>query len=84
MVSNQSGQSLIEHSFKADSDLSPQGEEYALKLRDFIVAKRKELLAERVKAGEKATERRLTVRVFSIRLSLLPQDSCSRSSKRVF
>lgn len=56
-----SGQSLIEHSFKADSDLSPQGEEYALKLRDFIVSKRKELLAERVKAGEKATERRLTV-----------------------
>lgn len=60
-MSFQSGQSLIEHSFKADSDLSPQGEDYALKLRDFIVSKRKELLAERVKAGEKATERRLTV-----------------------
>ncbi|GAA5932716.1 bifunctional nucleoside/nucleotide kinase/histidine phosphatase family protein [Sporobolomyces koalae] len=56
-----SGQSLIEHSFKADSDLSPQGEDYANKLRDFITSKRKELLAERVKAGEKATERRLTV-----------------------
>ncbi|GAA6012426.1 hypothetical protein JCM11491_004329 [Sporobolomyces phaffii] len=56
-----SGQSLIEHSFKADSDLSPQGTEYANKLRDFIVSKRKELLAERVKVGEKATERRLTV-----------------------
>ncbi|GAA5877469.1 hypothetical protein JCM16303_003344 [Sporobolomyces ruberrimus] len=56
-----SGQSLIEHSFKADSDLSPQGEEYANKLKDFIVAKRKEHLAERVKTGEKTTERRLTV-----------------------
>lgn len=58
----QSGQSLIEHSFKADSDLSPQGEEYARKLRDFIVAKRRELLDERVEAGEPAHERRLTVR----------------------
>ncbi|GAA5914839.1 hypothetical protein JCM6882_007814, partial [Rhodosporidiobolus microsporus] len=56
-----SGHSLIEHSFKADSDLSPQGTEYAEKLRDFIVAKRKELLEERTRAGEKGGERRLTV-----------------------
>ena len=58
----QSGQSVIEHSYKADSDLSPAGIEYAEKLRDFIVSKRAELLQERVKAGEKASERRLTVR----------------------
>jgi len=58
-----SGHSLIEHSFKADSDLSPQGQEYAEKLRDFIVAKRKEQLAERVagEQGGKTSERRLTV-----------------------
>ncbi|SCV74821.1 BQ2448_7850 [Microbotryum intermedium] len=56
-----SGQSLIEHSYKADADLSLQGIEYAEKLRDFIVSKRAELLQERVKAGERATERRLTI-----------------------
>ncbi|GAA5830441.1 hypothetical protein JCM5353_005845 [Sporobolomyces roseus] len=58
-----SGHSLIEHSFKADSDLSPQGQEYAEKLRDFIVGKRKEQLAERVagEQGGKTSERRLTV-----------------------
>lgn len=56
-----SGQSLIEHSYKADSDLSPQGVEYAEQLRDFIVDKRAELLEERVANGESAQERRLTI-----------------------
>ncbi|KAI5481004.1 6-phosphofructo-2-kinase / fructose-2,6-bisphosphatase [Pseudohyphozyma bogoriensis] len=57
-----SGQSLIEHSYKADSDLSPQGVEYSEKLRDFIVEKRQALLEERIKSGEKnAHERRLTI-----------------------
>ncbi|GAA6027880.1 hypothetical protein JCM8097_001762 [Rhodosporidiobolus ruineniae] len=56
-----SGQSMVDHSFKADSDLSEQGIEYAKKLRDFIVAKRKELLEERVRNGEPRSERRLTV-----------------------
>ncbi|SGY81120.1 BQ5605_C009g05464 [Microbotryum silenes-dioicae] len=56
-----SGHSLIEHSYKADADLSPQGIEYAENLRSFIVSKRAELLQERVKAGERATERRLTI-----------------------
>ncbi|KAK4056461.1 hypothetical protein OIO90_002604 [Microbotryomycetes sp. JL221] len=56
-----SGQSQIEHSYKADSDLTTQGVAYAEKLRDFIVNKRAELLKERVQAGERATERRLTV-----------------------
>jgi 6-phosphofructo-2-kinase/fructose-2,6-biphosphatase 4 len=66
LSSVQSGHSLIEHSFKADSDLSPQGEEYAVKLRDFIVAKRKELRAERIRSGDgdREGERRLTVRPF--------------------
>lgn len=57
-----SGQSLIEHSYKADSDLSAQGEEYAQKLRDFITTKRLELQEERIKNGEQAQqERRLTI-----------------------
>lgn len=59
----QSGQSQIEHSYKADADLSEQGVEYAGKLRDFIVAKRKELHEERLRAGDNAPERRLTVRM---------------------
>ncbi|KAL8277556.1 hypothetical protein RQP46_009988 [Phenoliferia psychrophenolica] len=56
-----SGQSLLEHSYKADSDLSPQGVEYSERLRDFIIQKRQELLTERIANGEKATERRLTI-----------------------
>jgi 6-phosphofructo-2-kinase/fructose-2,6-biphosphatase 4 len=59
------GESMIEHSFKADSDLSEQGKVYAEKLRDFIVAKRRELLEERVAAGEQGHERRLTVSLIS-------------------
>ncbi|KAF7325740.1 6PF2K domain-containing protein [Mycena kentingensis (nom. inval.)] len=35
-----SGQSLIEHSYKADSDLSPAGWEYAERLKDFVVERR--------------------------------------------
>jgi 6-phosphofructo-2-kinase/fructose-2,6-biphosphatase 4 len=56
-----SGQSVVEHSYKADSDLSEQGKEYAERLRDFIVDKRAELLEERIANGEPANERRLTV-----------------------
>ena len=52
---------MVEHSYKADSDLSAQGVEYAEKLRDFIVDKRAELLEERIANGEPPTERRLTV-----------------------
>ncbi|KAJ6448934.1 6-phosphofructo-2-kinase-domain-containing protein [Mycena sanguinolenta] len=36
-----SGQSLIEHSFKADSDLSPAGWEYAEKLKEFVLERRR-------------------------------------------
>ncbi|KAK4701670.1 hypothetical protein P7C70_g4559, partial [Phenoliferia sp. Uapishka_3] len=56
-----SGASTLEHSYKADSDLSPQGIEYSERLRDFVVAKRAELLKERVAMGEKVSERRLTI-----------------------
>ncbi|KAF7319032.1 6PF2K domain-containing protein [Mycena chlorophos] len=35
-----SGQSLIEHSYKADSDLSPAGWEYAERLKEFVVERR--------------------------------------------
>lgn len=36
-----SGQSLIEHSYKADSDLSPAGWEYAQRLKAAVMARRK-------------------------------------------
>ncbi|KIY70507.1 6PF2K-domain-containing protein [Cylindrobasidium torrendii FP15055 ss-10] len=42
-----SGQSLIEHSYKADSDLSPAGWEYAEKLKDFVVQRRAQTLRAR-------------------------------------
>ncbi|KAF7316225.1 6PF2K domain-containing protein [Mycena indigotica] len=38
--SSASGQSLIEHSYKADSDLSPAGWEYAERLKDFVQERR--------------------------------------------
>ncbi|KAJ3930240.1 MAG: 6-phosphofructo-2-kinase-domain-containing protein [Lentinula lateritia] len=42
-----SGQSLIEHSYKADSDLSPAGWEYAERLKDFVIERRAKNLAQR-------------------------------------
>ncbi|KAJ3994306.1 bifunctional 6-phosphofructo-2-kinase/fructose-2,6-bisphosphate 2-phosphatase [Lentinula boryana] len=42
-----SGQSLIEHSYKADSDLSPPGWEYAERLKDFVLERRAKNLAGR-------------------------------------
>ncbi|KAF9449831.1 bifunctional 6-phosphofructo-2-kinase/fructose-2,6-bisphosphate 2-phosphatase [Macrolepiota fuliginosa MF-IS2] len=42
-----SGQSLIEHSYKADSDLSPAGWEYAEKLKDVVHSRRMKVLQER-------------------------------------
>ncbi|CAD6572793.1 MAG: hypothetical protein TREMPRED_000631 [Tremellales sp. Tagirdzhanova-0007] len=47
-----SGQSLIEHSYKADSDLSPAGWEYAERLKAAVVTRRKALREERRSAGE--------------------------------
>lgn len=57
-----SGQSLIEHSYKADSDLSEAGWDYAEKLKDFVLQRREKLLAERKKLGMTVDEnRKLTV-----------------------
>ncbi|RPD55999.1 bifunctional 6-phosphofructo-2-kinase/fructose-2,6-bisphosphate 2-phosphatase [Lentinus tigrinus ALCF2SS1-6] len=53
-----SGQSLIEHSYKADSDLSPAGWEYAERLKEFVLERRAKSLAER---GIDPKERRLVI-----------------------
>ncbi|KAE9405021.1 bifunctional 6-phosphofructo-2-kinase/fructose-2,6-bisphosphate 2-phosphatase [Gymnopus androsaceus JB14] len=53
-----SGQSLIEHSFKADSDLSPAGWEYAEKLKEFVVERRAKSLEQR---GLNPQEQRLVI-----------------------
>ncbi|KAJ7211247.1 6-phosphofructo-2-kinase-domain-containing protein [Mycena pura] len=47
-----SGQSLIEHSYKADSDLSPAGWEYAERMKDFVLERR---------AKQGLTDRRLVI-----------------------
>jgi len=54
----QSGQSLIEHSYKADSDLSPAGWEYAEKLKEFVLERRAKSLEQR---GLNPQDRRLVV-----------------------
>ncbi|GFZ48093.1 hypothetical protein JCM24511_05841 [Saitozyma sp. JCM 24511] len=51
-----SGQSLIEHSYKADSDLSPAGWEYAERLKAAVVARRKAAREERKARGEMLAE----------------------------
>ncbi|QRV80407.1 6-phosphofructo-2-kinase/fructose-2,6-bisphosphatase [Ceratobasidium sp. AG-Ba] len=57
-----SGQSLIEHSYKADSDLSEVGWEYAEKLKEFVVLRRERQLAERRRMGIAVDEsKKLTV-----------------------
>lgn len=43
----QSGQSLIEHSYKADSDLSPAGWEYAERLKEFVLERRAKLFEQK-------------------------------------
>ncbi|WWC72588.1 uncharacterized protein I206_106550 [Kwoniella pini CBS 10737] len=47
-----SGQSLIEHSYKADSDLSPAGWEYAERMKAAVVARRKALREEKKANGD--------------------------------
>ena len=54
----QSGQSLIEHSYKADSDLSPAGWEYAERLKEFVLERRAKSLEQR---GIDGKDRRLVV-----------------------
>ncbi|KAF7984687.1 hypothetical protein HWV62_12972 [Athelia sp. TMB] len=53
-----SGQSLIEHSYKADSDLSPAGWEYAERLKEFVVERRQKSLEQR---GINPKDRRLVI-----------------------
>ncbi|KZP27038.1 bifunctional 6-phosphofructo-2-kinase/fructose-2,6-bisphosphate 2-phosphatase [Athelia psychrophila] len=53
-----SGQSLIEHSYKADSDLSPAGWEYAERLKEFVVERRAKSLEQR---GLNPKDRRLVI-----------------------
>jgi len=55
----QSGQSLLEHSYKADSDLSPVGWDYAEKLAEFVLERRAKNLEAR---GLDPAEGRLVVR----------------------
>ncbi|RSH84266.1 uncharacterized protein EHS24_005780 [Apiotrichum porosum] len=56
-----SGQSLIEHSYKADSDLSPAGWEYAERLKAAVAARRKKLREERKERGEVVNDLPLAV-----------------------
>lgn len=53
-----SGQSLIEHSYKADSDLSPAGWEYSERLKEFVVERRAKSLEQR---GLESNGRRLVI-----------------------
>ncbi|KAG7094792.1 hypothetical protein E1B28_005607 [Marasmius oreades] len=53
-----SGQSLIEHSYKADSDLSPAGWEYAERLKEFVVERRAKSLEQR---GLSPDDRKLVI-----------------------
>ncbi|KAG1736075.1 6-phosphofructo-2-kinase-domain-containing protein [Suillus paluster] len=53
-----SGQSLIEHSYKADSDLSPAGWEYSERLKEFVVERRAKSLEQR---GFDPDDRRLVI-----------------------
>lgn len=55
----QSGQSLVEHSYKADSDLSPAGWEYAERLKEFVLDRRSKNLQAR---GFKPEDRKFVVR----------------------
>ncbi|TFK38003.1 bifunctional 6-phosphofructo-2-kinase/fructose-2,6-bisphosphate 2-phosphatase [Crucibulum laeve] len=52
-----SGQSLIEHSYKADSDLSPAGWEYAERLKEFVMERR----AKSLEAQSTPTDRKLVI-----------------------
>ena len=56
LLINQSGQSLIEHSYKADSDLSTAGWEYAERLKAAVTARRKAVRAEKRRKSEAGAE----------------------------
>jgi hypothetical protein len=56
VLTPQSGQSLIEHSYKADSDLSPAGWEYAERLKAAVTARRKAVRTEKADKAEVVQE----------------------------
>ena len=56
-----SGQSLIEHSYKADSDLSPAGWDYAERLKEAVMSRRRQVNEDRRNNGEKVDEDRKLV-----------------------
>jgi len=60
-----SGQSLIEHSYKADSDLSPAGWEYADRLKAAVMSRRKQIVEDKKARGDdlidEAQQRKLVV-----------------------
>jgi len=66
----QSGQSLIEHSYRADSDLSPSGWEYAETLKDFVIQKYNKSLSERGIDGK--SHRLVVCRLPQVLMSLNP------------
>ena len=68
-LSSKSGQSLIEHSYKADSDLSPAGWEYAEKLREFVTERRARSLEQH---GYNPSDRRLRVRPIVQSVNMAP------------
>lgn len=72
LTCSQSGQSLIEHSYKADSDLSPAGWEYAERLKEFVLDRRAKSFEQR---GIDGTDRRLVVRLGSFPTFALNTDS---------
>lgn len=74
----QSGQSLIEHSYKADSDLSPAGWEYAERLKEFVLERRAKSLEQR---GLDGTDRRLVVRLSRLLLRLPSTNRGNRSGR---
>jgi hypothetical protein len=72
----QSGQSLIEHSYKADSDLSPAGWDYAEKLKDFVLERRAKSLEQR---GLDPSQRQLVVCSILLCEPLPPQKKRKRN-----
>src|ERR1700761_4638945 len=63
----QSGQSQIEHSYRADSDLSPEGWEYAERLKQFVLERRAKNLQER---GLNPATRKLVVCCFYLDIGI--------------
>jgi hypothetical protein len=68
VLTPQSGQSLIEHSYKADSDLSPAGWEYAERLKAAVTARRKAVRTEKADKTEVVQEENPLIVSFPVRV----------------